>query len=211
MPKRPARTSAGATRRNHGLQQAEQLRQDGDITTVAPLPSAPAYEWADYCNQAKGKAAGALIEWGRRIQEAHDAYRAQGQSWGRTWEDWCQENLGIGRGFANQLRLIGENLAVTNCQILPAATDQLTTLARIRRDAPEVFDAAVADGRINPAMDRAAARALLVETRPAPPAPKAPRTRSIRLTSELVELLEQRAQERGLTLVELLEDFALGR
>jgi hypothetical protein len=194
-----------------GYQQAVEEYAEGSAQQEAiPLPSAPEHEWADYCNRARGKAAGAMIEWGRRIQEAHEAYKAQGQSWGRTWEDWCRDNLGIGKSFSNQLRVIGENLAISNGQILPAATDQLVMLARVRRDAPEVFDAAVAQGLVHPGMTRDEAKLLLAEARPSQPkATGKPRLRSIKLTAELVELLEQKAQQQGLSLVELLEEFAL--
>lgn len=183
-----------------------------------PVPAADASpdDWAAYCNAARGRAAAAVIEWGRRIGAAHAAYRAQGQSWGRTWEAWCREHLGIGKGFADQLRLIGENLPVTDCQILPGSTHQLTTLARLKRDHPAAFVAARESGAIGPQLTREQAQALLrdAQVQPALPAAEAPapppfrRVAGVTLEAALADKLEAIATARGTTPAQLLAEAA---
>jgi len=131
--------------------------------TVVPDGDRTPDEWAQYCNAARGKAVEAIIEWGNRIQEAHAAYKAEPQRWGQRWDVWCKERLGNSRQHLERIQDISQNLALDKCDIskLPTQTDSLYALARLKRDAPEAFDAAIADGTISPAMSRGEAKELL--------------------------------------------------
>jgi len=120
-------------------------------------------EWASYCNAARGKAVEAIIEWGRRIQEAHAAYKLQPQRWGKRWDEWCKEALGNSQQHLARIEEVSKNLTLSKCDIskLPTQTDSLYALARLRRDAPEAFEQAIEDGIIRPDMNRAEAKELL--------------------------------------------------
>ena len=206
-------------------QQAKQLAQDsGAVVPVdEPTPAAHASPetWASYVNTARGQAAAAIVEWGRRISLAHDAYRAQPQRWGRTWEDWCQTNLGISKAHAHKLTSIGRHLHEGNSshavkRILPADIATLYGLARVRRDAPDVFDAAIANGTITPELTRHQALALLKATQPSSLArmlsPTSPppfrRVAGLTLESNQVEKLEAIAASRGMTPAQVLSEVA---
>lgn len=134
-------------------------------TTVVPDGDRTPDEWAKYCNAARGKAVEAIIEWGGRIQEAHAAYKEQPQRWYQRWDVWCKEQLGNSRQHLERIQDISKNLALGKCDIskLPTQTDSLYALARLKRDAPEAFDIAIADGTISPGMSRGEAKALLEE------------------------------------------------
>lgn len=204
MP-RKYRTPAPQSR-NRYLEQQAAYAEAAIVTEGEPATGDPPEYWAAWIQAAQGKAAEAVIEWGRRIAVAHAAYSAQPQQWGRTWDDWCQQNLQIGKRYADQLRLIGENLGGTDSRILPAATHQLTSLAKLRQVAPDVFEQAVASGAISPGMSRADARALVAEV--APPSPAAPRRRSplvsLQVEPQVAELVRERAQQEGLSVSHLL-------
>ena len=137
---------------------------------IAPEGDRSPDEWADWCNEPRGKAVENILEWGRRIQATHAAYKAQPQRWGQTWEDWCQESLGIGKRYADQLRAIGVNLGDTVSHVLPADARSLYSLARFRQQSPDAFERAVGNGTIRPDMDRREAQQLLkAETGPTVP------------------------------------------
>ena len=146
-----------------------------DTPRVAPVDVVPEGdrspdEWADWCNEPRGRAVESILEWGRRIQSAHDAYRAQPQRWGQTWDDWCQQRLSIGKRSADRLRTISRNLGHTVSQILPTDQQALYSLARLRQADPDAFERAVGNGTIRPDMDRREAQQLLkAETGPAVP------------------------------------------
>ena len=201
--------SAGLARSGYATAQTLQFQEDATLTTAAPGQEAPATEWASYVNEARGRAVESIIEWGNRIRLAHDAYRAQGQSWGRTWEDWCQQNLGVGRSMVSRLETIAENLLIGNQQILPPNTDSLYALARVRRDAPGVFEARLAAGDIHPEMTREEVRTILVQAIPVTPKPQSSpprRSRSLSLDPDLLTRLEAIAREQGLTVPKLLDE-----
>ena len=63
--------------------------------TVVPDGYRTPDEWAEYCNAARGKAVEAIIEWGNRIQEAHAAYKAEPQEWGRRRTCGARRSWGI--------------------------------------------------------------------------------------------------------------------
>jgi hypothetical protein len=182
MAKRSFVPSAGAKRSPQDAQrQAEQIRDDSTITTVVPRSDADPQVWADYCNQARGQAAAAVVEWGRRIQQAHDAYSVHAQRWGRSWEQWCQDNLGITRRHADKMKAIygafgktDENSGLSKTGILPPQTDCLYALAVLHQSHPDQFEVAVAQGRINPAMKRREVEQLRQELLP-PKAERPPR------------------------------------
>ncbi len=201
------RTEQGS---HHAQRQINTYAGEGLI----PAPDASPDAWATYCNDARGKAAAAIVEWGRRISLAHDAYRVQPQRWGRTWEDWCRDNLGIGRSYANQLRVIGENLGTTGTQILPAAKEQLHALARLRQQHPDAFETAVAAGSITPQLTREQAQDLLKAAKAGPAAvPVSPppfrRVAGVTLEADQAKKLEAIAATRGTTPAQLLAEAAV--
>ena len=106
--------------------------------TVVPKGDRTPDEWASYCNAARGKAVEAIIEWGNRIQEAHAAYKAEPQQWGKRWDVWCKEKLGSGEAHLRQISCVSQNFRgnATDIQSLPADSTSLYALARLKRDAP---------------------------------------------------------------------------
>jgi len=139
--------------------------------TVVPEGDRTPDEWASYCNAARGKAVEAIIEWGNRIQEAHAAYKAEPQRWGKRWDAWCKEALGNSQQHLHQITTISRNLtgATSDISKLPTQTDSLYALARLKRDAPEAFEQAIEDGTIRPDMSRSDAKDLLEQhTKPKP-------------------------------------------
>ena len=133
--------------------------------TVVPDGDRTPDEWAGYCNAARGKAVESIIEWGNRIQEAHTAYKAEPQRWGQRWDVWCKEQLGNSQQHLARIEEVAKNFTHHVCDISALPTDQqsLYALARLKRDAPEAFEAAIADGTISPAMSRGEAKELLEE------------------------------------------------
>lgn len=195
--------------------------QQALASDTMPAVDASPDEWATYCNAAKGRAAEAVIEWGQRVSLAHAAYKQEPQRWGRTWDDWCQQNLGIKRSFANKLVGIGEHLFAGNLfrtakQILPADTETLYALARLNRDAPAAFEAAVASGTITPQLTREQAQTLLKAAKggqvalPAAPAsqPQFRRFGGITLEAHKADKLEAIAAARNTTPAKLLTEAA---
>lgn len=135
------------------------------VATVVPDGDRTPDEWAEYVKEALGRGVAALLESGRRITAAHADYKAnkttKWSGWG--WNDWCRQKLQCGRSWVSQLecsaKFINDELSAN----LPPDTNSLYTLARLNRDAPEAFDAAIADGTINPGMSRGQAKELLEE------------------------------------------------
>jgi hypothetical protein len=123
-------------------------------------------EWASYVREAQGKAVASIIETGKRLREAHVAYKGEPQRWGTLrWNKWAME-LGYSQSTVSHYEIIAQNFSNTVTKILerlPAAWGTLYMLAQMRRDAPKVFNAALASGRISPEMTRAQAEELVAE------------------------------------------------
>lgn len=206
-------SSAGEGKLNRHLASQAAYELASVVADEAPSDDAQPEEWAEYVQKAYGKAAAAIIEVGKRINMAHAAYMAQGQTWGRTWEEWCQTNLGYRATNAYKRMKIAENLCRTATDILPPDTESLYALARINEKAPEAFSVLVNSGRIHPTMTREQVKTITVEAIPvtdkqqAESPKKPPKTRSLRVDAGIAELLEQRANARGQTISELLMEF----
>lgn len=199
-------------------QQQAAIRAEESITTyrrsdIASEPPADASPevWAEYINDAQGRAVEALLEWGRRIGLAHEAYALQPQRWGRTWEDWCRERLGISRATADRLKAIAANLAHNVSDILPSDQQALYFLARLRRDAPTSFEEAVQEARIHPGLTRQEAQALLLHAQLPSRVPLRPpafrRVANCSLEVPLAEKLEAIARSQGKTPARLRDEI----
>jgi hypothetical protein len=124
-------------------------------------------EWGKYVAEAtamerdadKAKVA-AIIEKGKRIAQFHDAYKAEGQKWGKRWDDVCQKTLGLGEAICRQYVLASENIRSTDTDILPPDLTSLYYLARAIRANREAFDDAVTSGAVNTDMSRDEAKAV---------------------------------------------------
>jgi 16S rRNA G966 N2-methylase RsmD len=114
-------------------------------------------QWAEYIKEALGGGVTAIIETGQRLAQAHEAYRREPQQWGRTWENWCKTEFGLSAPSVSQYETIAENLFDTVKAVrqkLPQSWGSLYSLAMLRQADAGFFDAAVADGRINPEITR---------------------------------------------------------
>ena len=60
----------------------------------------------------------AIIEKGKRIAEFHNAFKAQGQRWGRRWEDLCQEITGVNASKCNKYVMVAQNTCLPETGIL---------------------------------------------------------------------------------------------
>ena len=123
-------------------------------------------QWADYIRAAQGESVAAIIEVGVRLTAAHADYLRAPQQWGRRWDVWCKEALHLSQPSVSLYESIAANLITIGNNILPRLPPSWRTLhllARVRAADAALFDAALADGRINPQTTREQAEELLDE------------------------------------------------
>lgn len=212
-PKKVVRLGGGT---RTGIEVATQTKNDNRLSVHGePTVGADPTHWAAWIQEAQGEAIESVIELGRRLWLARAAHGQEPQRWGRRWEDWCEEFLGIKRSFAFKLVSIWDGLGEENLfrgvkHVLPADTEVLYGLARLRKEKPDAFDVEVEAGTIKPDLNRAGISNLLDRYYPdrvAKREARKPSARSLRVDAGIAELLEQRANARGQTISELLMEF----
>jgi hypothetical protein len=129
--------------------------------------------WAEEITAAYGDSVQAIIEVGRKLQQAKAAC-SRGE-WGElTGETTGKPLLPFGHRTAQRLKAIADNRALSNpthVSDLPASWGTLAVLASL---APDDIEAAIADGVIHPEMERKDAEALKAQLTGAKPKPASP-------------------------------------
>ena len=205
-------SSAGESKAKRHLEIQAAYELAAVVEEQVPLSNAPPEEWATYVNKARGKAAAAIVEWGERIAQASAAYKSQPQQWGRKWDEWCRENLGISDEYARQLVLIAENIPTTSCGVLPPSKNKLLVLAQAESTKAGVVQQAIREGRLGPDSSMQEVRSLKAEAEAQASdqvidvqATVVPTTRSLTLPAELVERIKTQAKAQGIKPHELIE------
>ena len=104
----------------------------------------------------------AIIEKGKRIAEFHDAFRANGQSWGRRWDELCQEIIGLDERTCGKYEIVAKNIPLNEGDIsFPGDVQSLCYLVRARKANEKIFQEAIAAGEITPKTNRDKAEAIM--------------------------------------------------
>jgi len=120
---------------------------------------AEATEMEQSANQSKVRA---IIEKGRRIAQFRTAFNAQGQRWGRRWEDLCKEITGINASRCNKYVIVAENKCLNETLIsFPGDIESLYYLARADKADPGALNAAIQTGEIGPRTNRDQAETVM--------------------------------------------------
>ena len=118
-------------------------------------------------NQTKVEA---IFEKGKRIAEFHDAFRAQGQKWGRRWEELCLDIIGLDQRTCSKYEIVAKNLTLNESDIsFPGDVQALNYLVRAKLADQNVFQAAVAAGEISPKTNRDKAEIIMRRAEAKPP------------------------------------------
>jgi hypothetical protein len=128
-------------------------------------------------DQSKVKA---IVEKGRRIAEFRAAFRAQGQRWGRRWEDLCQEITGVNASRCNKYELVAQNTFLNEKDIsFPGDIESLYYLARAVKADRDVVNTAIQTGEVGPKINRHQAEAIMRHAEAKLPPRALPRAKNV--------------------------------